>query len=81
MRDQIMAIIRDNADTDQINKGTILNEVCDSLDIINMVWEIEDQFDMQICEAEAAKLLNDKTTVGEFIEFVASKIPAGSTGA
>lgn len=48
----------------------------DSLDIVELVMELEEEFDIQIPDTDAEKI----KTVGEAIEYIEAKQKAGSSG-
>jgi len=41
----------------------------DSLDVVELVMELEDEFDMEISDADAEKI----TTVGEVVQYIESR--------
>ena len=70
MEERIMAVIRENADG-EIDRSTILGDVCDSLDVVNMTWDLEQELDVDLDEEEMSKFLNGKT-VGECVDHLIS---------
>lgn len=48
----------------------------DSLDIVELVMELEEEFDIQIPDTDAEKI----KTVGEAVEYIEAKQKAGSSG-
>ena len=60
---------------DQINEGTRFREDldADSLDLYELVMELEDNYGIKVSEEEAAEI----ETVGDAVEFVLARAPAG----
>lgn len=48
----------------------------DSLDIVELVMELEEEFDIQIPDTDAEKI----KTVGEAVDYIEAKQKAGSSG-
>ncbi len=79
-RDQIFAMVRDHLanelelDADEIGDATRFREDldADSLDLYELVMELEDTYGVPMSEEEAARIL----TVGQAVDFVAER--AGS---
>lgn len=79
-RDEIFAMVRDHLaaelelDADEITDSTRFREDldADSLDLYELVMELEDTYGVPMSEEEAAKIL----TVGQAVDFVAER--AGS---
>ena len=46
----------------------------DSLDLYELVMELEDRYGIRVSEEEAAEI----TTVGDAVDFVCARVPAGS---
>ena len=75
-RDQVYALIRDHladeleVDPARIEEGTRFKEdlEADSLDLVELVVELEDRYGIRIPDDEAAKIL----TVGEAADFVSA---------
>lgn len=67
--DKIKEIISRQTDIDEENlseKTTIEDITKDSLDIVEMLMEIEEAFDIDISDEEAKKL----TTIGELCDYI-----------
>lgn len=67
-----------------VNKETVERKTsfqedigADSLDIVELVMELEEEFDIQIPDTEAEKI----KTVGEAIDFICAKIQEKNAGA
>jgi len=60
---------------DQISEGTRFREDldADSLDLYELVMELEDTYGIQVSEEEAAGI----ATVGDAVDFVLERAPAG----
>jgi acyl carrier protein len=72
IEDKVMSIVSEQMG---INKAEITREVsfindlnADSLDIVELVMELEDSFEMQIPDEEAEKI----KTVGQAIDYIAA---------
>ena len=63
-------------DPAKIAEGTRFREDldADSLDLYELVMELEDEYGIRVSEEEAAEI----QTVGDAVEFVVSRVPAGS---
>ncbi|WP_276797991.1 acyl carrier protein [Cloacibacillus porcorum] len=61
-----------NAEEDQIKpEASFVEDLCaDSLDIVELIMGIEEEFDIEISDEDAEKL----TTVGEAMEYVKTKL-------
>lgn len=72
--DQIKAIIVDRlgVDAEKINYETSFQEDlgADSLDIVELVMEMEDEFDEEISD----EVVEELTTVGKAVEFIKEKV-------
>lgn len=72
--EHIKAIIVDRlgADEDKINYDTSFQEDlgADSLDIVELVMEMEDAFDEEISDEVAEQI----TTVGKAVEYISTKV-------
>ncbi|MCZ2342385.1 MAG: acyl carrier protein, partial [Bacteroidales bacterium] len=64
---------------EQINRGTSFMEDigADSLDIVELVMELEEEFDIQIPDDQAEKI----KTVGEAIDYIEAKLMEKKGGA
>jgi acyl carrier protein len=79
-RDQVMAKVREHlsseleVDPDRIADSTRFKEDldADSLDLYELVMELEDSYGISVSEADAARI----ETVGDAVDFVAGKLPA-----
>jgi len=77
-RDEIFAKVRDHLatelelDADEITDGTRFREDldADSLDLYELVMELEDTYGVPMSEEEAAKIL----TVGQAVDFVSERV-------
>jgi acyl carrier protein len=80
-RDEVMNLVRDHLVTeleipaDRITPETRFREDldADSLDLYELVMELEDRYGIRVSEEEAAEL----RTVGDAVDFVAARAPAG----
>jgi acyl carrier protein len=80
-RDEVMELVRKHLATElevdpaKIAEGTRFREDldADSLDLYELVMELEDHYGIRVSEEEAAEI----TTVGDAVEFVVSHAPAG----
>ena len=79
-RDQVMSKARAHLaseldlDPGEIGEGTRLREDldADSLDLYELVMELEDTYGIRVDEEEAAKIV----TVGDAVDFVLERLPA-----
>ena len=79
-RDEVMAKVRDHlsaeleVDAGRIGESTRFREDldADSLDLYELVMELEDTYGVSMSEEEAAKIL----TVGDAVDFVYDRLPA-----
>ena len=79
-RDEVMKLVRDHLVTElevgpeKIKPETRFREDldADSLDLYELVMELEDNYGIRVSEAEAAEI----ETVGDAVEFVCSRAPA-----
>jgi acyl carrier protein len=79
-RDQVMTKVREHLATelevseDEIAEGTRFREDldADSLDLYELVMELEDTYGIKVSEEEAAKI----NTVGDAVDFVVARLPA-----
>jgi len=81
-RDQVLTLVREHlaeeleVEIDRIDEGTRFKEDldADSLDLYELVMELEDTYGVSISEEEAAKI----ETVGQAVDFVAQRLGAGA---
>jgi acyl carrier protein len=79
-RDAVLAKVREHlaaeleVDAAEINEGTRFREDldADSLDLYELVMELEDTYGIKVSEEEAARI----TTVGDAVSFVSERLPA-----
>jgi acyl carrier protein len=79
-REEIMKLVRDHLSTElEVEPERIQPETrfrddldADSLDLYELVMELEDRYDIRVSEAEAARI----ETVGDAVDFVAARVPA-----
>lgn len=79
-RDEVLELVRGHLATelevarDRIKPETRLREDldADSLDLYELVMELEDRYGIRVSEEEAAEI----ETVGDAVEFVCSRAPA-----
>jgi acyl carrier protein len=79
-RDQVMQLVRDHLATelelspDRIQSETRFREDldADSLDLYELVMELEDRYGIRVSEEEAAEI----ETVGDAVDFVCARVPA-----
>jgi acyl carrier protein len=82
-RDEVLELIRAHLSTElevdpsRIHEGTRFKEdlEADSLDLVELVMELEDRYGIRIPDEEAAKIL----TVGQAADFVAAHAPQETT--
>jgi acyl carrier protein len=80
-RDEVMELVRKHLATElevdpaKIAEGTRFREDldADSLDLYELVMELEDHYGIRVSEEEAAGI----ATVGDAVEFVVAHAPAG----
>jgi acyl carrier protein len=80
-REEVMALVRNHLSTElevapeKIQSETRFREDldADSLDLYELVMELEDRYDIRVSEEEAA----DIETVGDAVDFVCTRVPAG----
>ncbi|MFQ5414489.1 MAG: acyl carrier protein [Phycisphaerae bacterium] len=74
IEDKIVQIVSDQMSVDKNEvtmKTSFVNDLnADSLDIVELVMEIEDEFDLSIPDEEAEKL----KSVGEAVQYVTKKL-------
>jgi acyl carrier protein len=79
-REEVLTLVRDHLVTelevsaDKITPETRFREDldADSLDLYELVMELEDRYGIRVSEEEAAEL----KTVGDAVDFVAARAPA-----
>ena len=79
-RDEVLERIREHLaaeleiDPDRIQEDTRFKEdlEADSLDLVELVMELEDRYGIRVSEEEAA----DIETVGDAVDFVCARVPA-----
>lgn len=79
-RDDVMTLVRDHlvaeleVEPDRIKPETRFREDldADSLDLYELVMELEDQYGIRVSEEEAAQI----ATVGDAVDFVCARAPA-----
>jgi acyl carrier protein len=79
-RDQVMAKVREHLSSElEVDPGRIEDSTrfkedldADSLDLYELVMELEDSYGVSVSEADAARI----ETVGDAVDFVAGKLPA-----
>jgi acyl carrier protein len=81
-REEVMNLVREHLATElEVPRERIAPETrfredldADSLDLYELVMELEDRYGIRVSEEEAAEI----TTVGDAVDFVTSRVPAGS---
>ncbi len=76
-KDEILAKVRDilvnqlDVEPDKVTMEASFQDdlEADSLDLVELIMELEDQFDVKISDEEAEKI----TTVGEAVDFIAAR--------
>jgi acyl carrier protein len=79
-RDEVMKLVRDHLSTElevtpeRIQPETRFREDldADSLDLYELVMELEDRYGIRVSEEEAAEI----ETVGDAVDFVCTRVPA-----
>jgi acyl carrier protein len=79
-RDEVMKLVRDHlsteleVETERIQPETRFREDldADSLDLYELVMELEDRYGIRVSEEEAARI----ETVGDAVDFVTTRVPA-----
>lgn len=79
-RDEVMKLVRDHLSTElevepaRIQPATRFREDldADSLDLYELVMELEDRYGIRVTEEEAARI----ETVGDAVDFVTDRVPA-----
>ena len=79
-REEVMKLVRDHLSTElEVEPERIQPETrfrddldADSLDLYELVMELEDRYDIRVSEEEAAGI----ETVGDAVDFVTARVPA-----
>ena len=79
-RDQVMEKVREHLATEFELDGTVITDEtrfkedldADSLDLYELVMELEDSYGVSVSREETAKI----TTVGDAVDFVFERLPA-----
>lgn len=79
-RDQVMEKVREHLSSElEVDPGRIEDATrfkedldADSLDLYELVMELEDSYGIKVSEADAARI----ETVGDAVDFVVGKLPA-----
>jgi acyl carrier protein len=79
-REEVMTLVREHLSTelevasDRIQPDTRFREDldADSLDLYELVMELEDRYGIRVSEEEAAEI----ETVGDAVDFVCARVPA-----
>jgi acyl carrier protein len=79
-RDKVLALVRDHlvaeleVSADKIKPETRFKDDldADSLDLYELVMELEDRYGIRVSEEEAAQI----ETVGDAVDFVCARVPA-----
>ena len=79
-RDEVLAKVRDHLSSElevpaeEITEGTRFKDDldADSLDLYELVMELEDRYGIRVSEEEAAEI----ETVGDAVDFVCARVPA-----
>jgi acyl carrier protein len=80
-RDDVLKLVRDHLSTElevapeKIQRKTRFREDldADSLDLYELVMELEDRYGIRVSEEEASEI----ETVGDAVDFVTARVPAG----
>jgi acyl carrier protein len=78
-RDEVMGIVKDHlvseleVDPERVKAETRFREDldADSLDLYELVMELEDRYGIRVSEEEAAQI----ATVGDAVDFVCARVP------
>ena len=81
-REEVMKLVREHLVTElEVGPEKITPETrfredldADSLDLYELVMELEDRYGIRVSEEDAAEL----QTVSDVVEFVSARVPAGS---
>ena len=68
MRKEIMAIILDNAKCEKLEDGMRLQDITDSLDYCNMIWELEEEMGRDVPDDKVKFLYHG--TVAELLDYL-----------
>jgi acyl carrier protein len=79
-REEVMKLVRDHLSTElEVSPEKIQPETrfredldADSLDLYELVMELEDRYDIRVTEEEAAEI----ESVGDAVDFVLTRVPA-----
>ena len=79
-RDEVMAKVRDHLSTEFELDATVITDAtrfkedldADSLDLYELLMELEDSYGITVSREEAAKI----ATVGDAVDFVSERLPA-----
>jgi acyl carrier protein len=79
-RDEVLKLVREHLSTElevapeKIKPETRFREDldADSLDLYELVMELEDRYEIRVSEEEAAEI----ATVGDAVDFVCARVPA-----
>ena len=79
-RDQVMTKVREHLAAElEVNESEIADQTrfkedldADSLDLYELVMELEDTYGISVSEEEAAKI----NTIGDAVDFVVARLPA-----
>jgi acyl carrier protein len=79
-RDQVLKLVRDHLVTElEVAPEKVLPETrfredldADSLDLYELLMELEDRYEIRVSEEEAAEI----ETVNDAVEFVCARVPA-----
>jgi len=79
-RDEVMGVVRDHLVGElEVEPGRVKAETrfredldADSLDLYELVMELEDRYGIRVSEEEAAEI----ETVGDAVDFVRARVPA-----
>ena len=80
-REEVMTLVRDHLVAElEVGPEKIKDETrfredldADSLDLYELLMELEDRYSIRVSEEEAAKI----ETVGDAVDFVCARVPAG----
>lgn len=80
-REEVMTLVREHLVTElEVSPEKIESETrfrddldADSLDLYELLMELEDRYSIRVSEEEAAEI----ETVGDAVDFVCARIPAG----